>query len=61
MVSLVLLRLDGMSPTIGVQGWRATGHSGGIGRAGEVEVSHYTYGRGLIVQPLVMVWLRASG
>ena len=39
-MSSVLVRLGRMSPAIGVLGWRATGCSGGIGRAGEVEVSH---------------------
>jgi len=34
------IRLDGMSPTTGVLGWRATGYSGGLGRAGEVEKLH---------------------
>jgi len=29
-----------MSPMTGVLGWRATGYSGGVGRAGEVEVLH---------------------
>lgn len=39
-ISLLLVRLGGMSPMTGVLG-RATGCSGGIGRAGKLEVSHY--------------------
>lgn len=39
-VSLVLLRLGGTSPTVGVLGWRAAGCSAGMGRADEAEVWH---------------------
>jgi len=41
MISLVSVRPGRMSPTTGVLGWRAIGCSGGIGKAGEVEVLCY--------------------
>lgn len=50
------VRLDGISPVIGVLGWREVGSS--VGRAGEVELSHCVKRRGLIV---LTMWLRASG
>lgn len=58
-----LVRLGGMSAVTGALGWRATVCSGGVGRAGELEVSHCKQGSGLIAQPLqsVRMSLRASG
>lgn len=37
MILLVFVTLGGMSPVAGALGWRATGSSGAIGRAGKVE------------------------
>lgn len=39
MISLIFLRLVGISSTTGLLGWRAIG---GIGKAGEVELLHCT-------------------
>lgn len=41
MISSVLLRFGGMSPTAGVLGWRFIGCSEKIDRAGEVDMSRY--------------------
>lgn len=40
MISLLLVRSDGVNPIDGVLGWRAVGCSGGVGRTGEVEELH---------------------
>lgn len=40
MISLLLMRFDGMNPIDGVLGWRAVGCSRRVGRTGEIEELH---------------------
>ena len=47
MILSVLVRLGGRSPTAGVLGQRATGYSGGTGRACEVELLNCVHRRGV--------------
>lgn len=63
MMTLVSARLGGTSSTPGVLGRRASGSSGGTGRAGNMEELHCMKRGGLTAQPFLLAttWVRHSG